>query len=331
MSAAATTDHGPTPRSPPPLRHLRALPYRQLLERCPEAIWLVQDGHVRYVNRAARALIGEPARQRGTAPMHLALARLLPDWPAAGGPAAMRRRTRLRRKDGGFRLVDVTAATLAGHGPATTQFVVREVGRGAMGAHGVPITLAELRRLTRQLLRRCAAERHHLQELLRHDLVAGLRRMQREIDRLAQVPAQRPPAPVDLHGLAHEVSGLLSSVLGLEGHLQEDARQIQGLSERFEALCTRVPAHRVPATDGVPAAATSTRQPPAPCADSRLSPRERVVLEGLLSGQRVSEIARTLGLSVKTVSTHKGHIQDKFGVDSLAGLLRRVLAHDSGA
>jgi DNA-binding CsgD family transcriptional regulator len=55
------------------------------------------------------------------------------------------------------------------------------------------------------------------------------------------------------------------------------------------------------------------------------------VLEGLLSGQRVSEIARTLGLSVKTVSTHKGHIQDKFGVDSLAGLLRRVLAHDSGA
>jgi DNA-binding NarL/FixJ family response regulator len=64
-----------------------------------------------------------------------------------------------------------------------------------------------------------------------------------------------------------------------------------------------------------------------PSGHARLSDRELDVLRRLVAGQRLTEIARELHLSVKTVSTHKTHIQEKLQLPSLAALVRYGLEH----
>jgi DNA-binding NarL/FixJ family response regulator len=54
----------------------------------------------------------------------------------------------------------------------------------------------------------------------------------------------------------------------------------------------------------------------------RLSDRELEVLRRIVAGERLSDIAATLHLSIKTVSTHKRRIQDKLGLATTAALVR---------
>jgi DNA-binding NarL/FixJ family response regulator len=53
----------------------------------------------------------------------------------------------------------------------------------------------------------------------------------------------------------------------------------------------------------------------------KLSDREREILRLIVSGQRPTDIANTLNLSVKTVSTHKSRIQEKLNLPSTAALV----------
>ncbi len=55
---------------------------------------------------------------------------------------------------------------------------------------------------------------------------------------------------------------------------------------------------------------------------AQLSDREIEVLRRLVAGQRLTDIAEDLHLSVKTVSTHKSRIQDKLQLPSTAALVR---------
>jgi len=59
-----------------------------------------------------------------------------------------------------------------------------------------------------------------------------------------------------------------------------------------------------------------------------LSPRERDIMRRLVAGQRPTDIAQALGLSVKTVSTHKCRIQEKLQLPNLAALIRYGIEHD---
>ena len=54
----------------------------------------------------------------------------------------------------------------------------------------------------------------------------------------------------------------------------------------------------------------------------KLSPREREVLSMILSGRRLKEIAATLDISVKTVTTHRSRLLRKLGVEDNLGLYR---------
>jgi len=56
-----------------------------------------------------------------------------------------------------------------------------------------------------------------------------------------------------------------------------------------------------------------------------LSDREYQVLRLLGSGKKVSEIAETLSLSVKTVSTYRAHILDKMKLKNNAELTFYVM------
>jgi DNA-binding CsgD family transcriptional regulator len=59
-----------------------------------------------------------------------------------------------------------------------------------------------------------------------------------------------------------------------------------------------------------------------------LSPRQREVLVAIAEGRSRSEIAKGLGISVKTVEVHRGMLQKRLGIKSTAGLVRFAVASD---
>lgn len=62
-----------------------------------------------------------------------------------------------------------------------------------------------------------------------------------------------------------------------------------------------------------------------------LSNRELDIMQRIVRGQKLTNIADELHLSIKTVSTHKTHIQEKLGLDSTAALIRFGLEHHVGS
>jgi two-component system, NarL family, response regulator NreC len=54
----------------------------------------------------------------------------------------------------------------------------------------------------------------------------------------------------------------------------------------------------------------------------RLSRREREIFDLILEGRSSRDIASTLTISLKTVETHRAHINKKLGVRSPAELIR---------
>ena len=61
-----------------------------------------------------------------------------------------------------------------------------------------------------------------------------------------------------------------------------------------------------------------------------LSNRELEVMQRIVAGQRLTDIALALHLSIKTVSTHKSHIQDKLKLPNMAAMIRYGLENDLG-
>ncbi|MBC2731918.1 response regulator transcription factor [Thiobacillus sp.] len=59
-----------------------------------------------------------------------------------------------------------------------------------------------------------------------------------------------------------------------------------------------------------------------------LSDREYQIFLMLVQGRSVTEIAATLHLSAKTVSTHKFRLMQKLGLDTLSDLVRYALKHE---
>jgi DNA-binding NarL/FixJ family response regulator len=55
---------------------------------------------------------------------------------------------------------------------------------------------------------------------------------------------------------------------------------------------------------------------------SRLSPREREVLQLIAEGKSTKEVAARLGVSVKTAETHRRNLMEKLQVDSVAELTK---------
>ena len=69
------------------------------------------------------------------------------------------------------------------------------------------------------------------------------------------------------------------------------------------------------------------RAPQAELPHARLTPREREVFDHLVRGRKMSDIARRLGLSIKTVSTHKTNLLHKMQAETAADLIRYALRH----
>lgn len=57
----------------------------------------------------------------------------------------------------------------------------------------------------------------------------------------------------------------------------------------------------------------------------RLTSREREVCQLIAEGNTNSEVARKLGISVKTVEKHRANLMEKLGVEDVAGLVREAI------
>jgi DNA-binding NarL/FixJ family response regulator len=75
---------------------------------------------------------------------------------------------------------------------------------------------------------------------------------------------------------------------------------------------------------GRPAPAADAPPPPPPpaAAAARLTSREREVLQLLAEGKGTKQIAMALGISVKTVETHRANLMRSLGLDSISELVR---------
>jgi DNA-binding NarL/FixJ family response regulator len=65
--------------------------------------------------------------------------------------------------------------------------------------------------------------------------------------------------------------------------------------------------------------------------DVALTKREREVMTMLCNGQRVSDIALEMGLSIKTISTHKVRLMEKLNITSNADLVKLGIRHKVGS
>ena len=61
-------------------------------------------------------------------------------------------------------------------------------------------------------------------------------------------------------------------------------------------------------------------RPPGP-----LTPRQLQVLRGIAAGKTTKAIARYLGISVKTVETHRSLLMERLSIRDVAGLVRYAL------
>jgi DNA-binding NarL/FixJ family response regulator len=56
-----------------------------------------------------------------------------------------------------------------------------------------------------------------------------------------------------------------------------------------------------------------------------LTPRQREILQLIATGHSTKEIAQALGISVKTVETHRTQLMERIGIHDIAGLVRYAI------
>lgn len=134
-----------------------------------------------------------------------------------------------------------------------------------------------------------------------------------EVLRLMNLAGSRLPVIIlDGHDLPLAVEAIKAGAVGFLEKPYDRETVLSALEEGFERLESGSVAHAV--------------RDAAVLAVSRLTPREREVLQGLLAGHGNKLIARYLSLSHRTVELHRSHMMEKLGVKGLSGAVRIALA-----
>ena len=107
-------------------------------------------------------------------------------------------------------------------------------------------------------------------------------------------------------------------LLGVKGFVNKEAPP----SEIHEAITNILDNRRYVSTRMKDTFARETLEGKAPNPLTTLSPREVEVMNHLVDGKPVSEIAGILSVHISTVSTHKANIMQKLGVSNIIELSR---------
>jgi len=141
------------------------------------------------------------------------------------------------------------------------------------------------------------------------------------LDLIKQLRRLHPALPtlvVSMHPAAQFARRALSA--GAAGYLTKDSQPEEFVAAIEDVRRGRRFVGRDPGDALLRWAAKSRTTP-----HEALSDREYQVLRALGSGHTVSDIARDLGLSVKTVSTYRTRVLDKLGMRTNAELMRYVI------
>lgn len=141
------------------------------------------------------------------------------------------------------------------------------------------------------------------------------------LDLIKQLRRSHPTLPtlvVSMHPAAQFARRALSA--GASGYLTKDSQPEEFVAAIEDARRGRRYVGRDPGDGLLRWAAKSMTTP-----HEALSDREYQVLRMLGSGHTVSDIARDLGLSVKTVSTYRSRVLEKLGMRTNAELMRYAI------
>jgi len=139
------------------------------------------------------------------------------------------------------------------------------------------------------------------------------------IDLIKRLKIEKPGVKLlilSMHGEHQYAARALKA--GASGYLTKDSA-----AEKLLGALRKVAAGGVHVSDAAAASLVATARAP----HQELTDREFEVLRLLAGGRSPTEIAAQLHLSVKTVSTHKAHIQQKLGLGGTADLVRYALEH----
>jgi DNA-binding NarL/FixJ family response regulator len=120
----------------------------------------------------------------------------------------------------------------------------------------------------------------------------------------------------------HQNESLVHDVLeaGARGYLLKSDAERQ-IVTAVETLLRRQPYFSAQVSETVLEGFLRSSRRPADAA-ARLTPREREIIQLLAEGHRNKPIAQKLGISIKTVETHRTALMRKIGVKSIVELVR---------
>ena len=137
------------------------------------------------------------------------------------------------------------------------------------------------------------------------------------IDALKEIKAVQPKVPVLIMSMHPEEQFALRALkAGAAGYLTKNSEP----EEIVTAVKTLLNGRKYIGARLAEQLATSVLDPEAKMPHERLSDREYEVFCLLASGKEVKEVAADLGLSVKTISTHREHILKKMAMKNNAAL-----------
>ena len=144
------------------------------------------------------------------------------------------------------------------------------------------------------------------------------------IELIKQIRTERPRARIMMLSMHEQHEYAVRAIrAGASGYLTKDsaARELASALRKIAAGGAYVSAEVAEqlALGAMPQADTAPH--------TLLSDREFQVLQSLVAGKTVSEIAEALSLSVKTVSTHKARLMEKIGAENNVGLFRYAMRH----
>jgi len=123
-----------------------------------------------------------------------------------------------------------------------------------------------------------------------------------------------------LSATANEVSVRQAAVSGVKGYLLKSRPSREILAAVLDVLADR-PIDPPPVLEASATGGDASRAARAAVLN-RLSTREREIFDLIIWGQTNKQVAVKLGISVKTVETHRSHINGKLQVHSAAELVR---------
>jgi DNA-binding NarL/FixJ family response regulator len=139
------------------------------------------------------------------------------------------------------------------------------------------------------------------------------------------IKAERPKLPILIFTMHHEEQYAVRAIrAGAAGYLTKESD-----SDLLLPVIRKVASGGVFISQKVAELlATDISRPPLVAPHNLLSNREFEIFNRILHGASLTEIADELGLSIKTVSTHKSHILTKMGVTSHVDLVRYAIDHN---